>query len=828
MYEQTVSMLTNASQGKGEGARNSWTARTVLLGSLAVIGTGLIVYRSWKKKQTAKKKLEDAIKQFPENDAKIKPRAPGAGAPLCTGLRIVEMSTVIAGPCCARMFGDLGAEVIKIEEPKGDYWRNFFLPYEPGRVFASAFEAVNFSKKSVVLDVKKAEDLKKLKAILKDADVFITNVRVDALRRLGLAYDQIHQEFPHLIYGVVTAWGDRGPDYKKPGYDLGAYWASTGMAAMIQKPGWLPSYTVGMGDILMASFLFSSINLALLERLKTGRGRFFTSSLFHLGIWNLLPQFVKPIDRPGVPNYTHAPPNPFYTNYKTKDNKIFNLLGFGQEEHCQKALGLGPEHSEKAHEILKEKFISMTLDEVSTFLKERKLEFSPTCGFLDFVKADPIKSPWRESNVFTSLSGSSIQTVRIPFDINCSDDHDIKSRAPRIGQSTTSFLETGWSAIDPRAEIKKAAPGLSLEGSNSNKHLEGITVVVFPSSTRVSALMVAKLLCERGATIVTISRNNSVIETRFQELYAVLTKAHKIVSDSNVGISSLISQAQVFITDENPECLQATGIDFETLHRLHPKLVYAQASLFGSQCSLDNSIHGDLGPFWGSSALGENLSGKPPAPHPPMPIFLGDLSNSVHLFAAVCGGLFHMHRTGEGVFVESSLLRSACTGQVATWQIIQHDPVKLAVIQTPVETKLLRNSIVTTNAFCTKDGVWVQLLGVDIDRHLPLFLSAFKVKYSTYLNVLKVVVTEVLPSKQKSLVLKLMPVFITLNTILRDCFAKLNWDECQSLLEKHELWYCVVNTIPLVRYSKQAQELGIFEVDPKTNLTDVKSPIEFK
>eukprot|EP00475_Leptophrys_vorax_P034495 TRINITY_DN5572_c0_g2_i1.p1 TRINITY_DN5572_c0_g2~~TRINITY_DN5572_c0_g2_i1.p1 ORF type:complete len:475 (-),score=94.29 TRINITY_DN5572_c0_g2_i1:2-1402(-) len=458
-------------------------------------------------------------------------------------------------------------------------------------------------------------------------------------------------------------------------------------------------------------------------------------------------------------------------------------------------------------------------------MKSDHVGFAPVVGFMDFVKADLMQSPWRESNVFTCLpSDSKIVALRGPFDIHCSDEHDIKCKAPRIGQSTKSFLETGWSPIDPKAAINRTV----MESEHGHKLLRGFEVVVLPWRSRASALMTGKMLTDRGAAVTVFQTGKSYVQTTYPEFHAQLTRDLTLVDYDKSTLLSKLSTSHVLITDIPTEELRNLEVDFESLHRVFPKLIFGQSSLFSSQGNQESSMEGDLGPFWAMSGFGENLCGKPPAPISPFPSFLGDLLNSVHLLSAVSGGLFHLLRTDEGVFAEAGLFRAATFAQIIQFSIVRNDPRKIALLQVPHEKRQESNALPACGCFETKDGYWLQLLGVDGGRHLPRLLAAFGIKYLTYWNMMKIVLFQVLPSKEQSLVLKMLPVFVYINNALKKKFASMTFKEAQAFMAKHDLWYCPVNTVALARHSKQAEALGIFEVDPTTNLTNIKDPVEFK
>ena len=171
---------------------------------------------------------------------------PGGGTPVMHGVRVVELASVAAAPSVGRIFADLGAEVIKVEGPGGagnggDPIRDMFLEAASKervqRNVGIFFEGMHCGKKSVCLDIKK--DRGAMIAMLREADVFVTNVRAHQLAGLGLDYDDIKDELPHLVVAHLVAWGREGPDAGLPGYDISSFWSSTGIAHAVHSP---PNY----------------------------------------------------------------------------------------------------------------------------------------------------------------------------------------------------------------------------------------------------------------------------------------------------------------------------------------------------------------------------------------------------------------------------------------------------------------------------------------------------------------------------------------------------------------------------------------------------------
>ena len=147
---------------------------------------------------------------------------------LLAGLKVVEMSTWVAAPGCAMIMAEWGADVIKVEAPEGDAIRRFYpdTPESPGNPI---FSMENRGKRGAVLDVYSPEGRAGLIALLKSADVFVTNLRPGALQRTRLDYDSVKDEAPQLVYACVTGFGLEGPEADRPAFDLTGFWTRTGI-----------------------------------------------------------------------------------------------------------------------------------------------------------------------------------------------------------------------------------------------------------------------------------------------------------------------------------------------------------------------------------------------------------------------------------------------------------------------------------------------------------------------------------------------------------------------------------------------------------------------
>ena len=210
---------------------------------------------------------------------------------LLKGIRAVELATFVAGPSLGRMLTHYGAEVIKVENPAGDYWRTFGTKYNmPAEEEENPlFDQYNGCKKSLILDLKKEQGKEVLLKLLETADIFIVNVRTRALERLGLDYETLKERFPRLIYAHITGYGDVGPDKDLPAYDTTAFWAATGFINDLSLDGLPERYPVdtpaSVGDTTTGAMLYGAVATALYAREKTGRGDRVTVSLFGTALW---------------------------------------------------------------------------------------------------------------------------------------------------------------------------------------------------------------------------------------------------------------------------------------------------------------------------------------------------------------------------------------------------------------------------------------------------------------------------------------------------------------------------------------------------------------
>lgn len=195
-----------------------------------------------------------------------------AGVKPLDGIRVVDLSRILAGPYCSMLLSDFGADVIKIENPdKGDDTRAYGPPFVDGE--SVYFMSVNRGKRSLALDLKSAQGREVLRKLIERSDVLLENFRRDFLQSIGFGYDEVAKLNPKIIYASITGYGHTGPWADRPGYDL-AVQGQSGIMSLTGDPNGPPFKTgTSLADITAGIYATLGILLALQARHRTGRGQ---------------------------------------------------------------------------------------------------------------------------------------------------------------------------------------------------------------------------------------------------------------------------------------------------------------------------------------------------------------------------------------------------------------------------------------------------------------------------------------------------------------------------------------------------------------------------
>src|SRR5262245_60330423 len=248
-----------------------------------------------------------------------------------SGLKVVDLSSFVAGLGAAVSFADYGADVINVEPPKGEMWRlahttPLFVPMAKD---AYPWHLNNRNKRGMTLDLKSPEAGVILERLVKWADVLIVNTPHSARKKLKLEYDDVVQWNSRLIYADLTGYGEKGPDAILPGFDVTAYWSRSGLLAVMHDANSPPTLPFGgSGDSPTAVGLFAAIVMGLYRRERTGKGSYVTTSLIAEGVWSASmaiqaalcgAKFAPQHDRKN-------PANAGMNIYKSSDNVWFLLV----------------------------------------------------------------------------------------------------------------------------------------------------------------------------------------------------------------------------------------------------------------------------------------------------------------------------------------------------------------------------------------------------------------------------------------------------------------------------------------------------------------------
>lgn len=379
------------------------------------------------------------------------------------GLKVVEFATYVAAPGCAAVMSDWGADVIKIESAAGDPMRGFYPDTEesPGN---PVFSMDNRGKRGIVLNTSTPEGREALIAILRDTDIFITNLRPGALKRARIDYESLKAELPTLIYCSVSGYGLEGDDIDIPAFDITAFWTRAGVAAATIPTDQRPfPCRPGFGDHVTATATLSAILAAVYERHKTGVGRLIEASLLRAGVyalgWDLSVQL-----RYG--EVTTARPraetlNPISGYFQTADGRWFCMLPRGPDNWPAIASAAGRPHlvddprfndpivrAQNAPALLDELdagFGSLSFEEAAAGLTKGDIIWGPLQHAGDVV--NDIQA--HHAGCFATVSdgrGGSFKIPAAPVRFPGVDDGP-KGPAPQHGQHTREVLaEAGYSA----------------------------------------------------------------------------------------------------------------------------------------------------------------------------------------------------------------------------------------------------------------------------------------------------------------------------------------------------------------------------------------------
>ena len=386
-----------------------------------------------------------------------------ANGPLA-GIRVVDLTRILAGPLCTMMLGDMGAEVIKVEPPdKGDDTRSWGPPFVGGE--AAYFLGVNRNKRSLTLNMAVPAGQKILAGLIAKADVLIDNFRLGTLEKWGFTAAWFEQHAPRLIRCAITGYGSSGPKAALPGYDF-ILQAESGLMSICGEPDGEPTkYGVAIVDVCTGMLASNAILAAINARHRTGKGQKVELSLYETSLAMLInvAQNYLSAGRNGGRFGNGHPSIVPYTTYRASDGTI--AIGIGNERQfarCAEVLG-HPEWAQDArfntnrarveNRVLIDGLINAALahDAAGAWLGKLKAVGVP-CGKINSVAEaldDPQTAARRMVETIEHPVVGALKMLGIPFkfsDTACS----VRSAPPTLGQHNDEIL-AGELGLDEKA-----------------------------------------------------------------------------------------------------------------------------------------------------------------------------------------------------------------------------------------------------------------------------------------------------------------------------------------------------------------------------------------
>ncbi len=395
------------------------------------------------------------------------------------GIRVVEVATHVFVPMSGAVLTEWGAEVIKVEPPDGgDPYRGLVTAglHKLYHGVDVHFQATNRGKRSVAIDLKHEEGRKLLSRLIGECDVFVTNLRGDARRRLRIDVDDVRADNPRAIYVRGSAFGPEGPEAGRGGYDSGAYWARTGMQQIFTAPDaeWPATPRPAFGDVVGGLTIAGAISTALYQRSVTGEPPVVDVSLLAAGMWqvqmDILSASISEDQAPRIPPSRYQFPNPLMMAYRTSDGRIMNLqllspdrfwpelcavLGEPEMATDERFTDMGArrQNSRACIEWLESIFERRSLEEWKKILTGFAGEWVPTVH-----PSELVHDPQVEANGY--IEHIEMDGVRVPVvapPVQFGGPRNQPRRAPELGEDTEAVLlelGLGWKDIGQLKDAK--------------------------------------------------------------------------------------------------------------------------------------------------------------------------------------------------------------------------------------------------------------------------------------------------------------------------------------------------------------------------------------
>lgn len=371
-----------------------------------------------------------------------------------SGILVIDLSRILAGPYCTLLMAEMGARVIKVEPPKGGDDARAYGPFVNGK--STYFASVNRGKESIALDLKNDEHRKIFEKLLEKADVVVENFRPGTMEKLGYGWETLHAKYPQLIYASASGFGHTGPNSKDPAYDM-VMQGQGGIMSITGNEGQPPS-RVGMsiGDIGAGLYTAVAVNAAIVHRLKTGESTKVDIAMFDCQLAlleNAIMRYTVEKEIPGPLGARHPTITPFEA-FATSDGSM--IIAAGNDslfiKMCE-ALGRSDMATDPAYKsnALRQKSQKKLKDEIESVLKTNTTDHwiavvskgGVPCGPINNI-AQAIAHPQVEArNMLVDVpdgSGGTLKLAGNPLKMSAFADPTTRRAAPDLDSDRDAIL----------------------------------------------------------------------------------------------------------------------------------------------------------------------------------------------------------------------------------------------------------------------------------------------------------------------------------------------------------------------------------------------------
>lgn len=644
------------------------------------------------------------------------------------GLRVLELAVGWAGPLAGRLLAQLGADVVKLEEPKGDWLRQVWPKATPEH--SHAFELTSAEKRSVAFDHRNDEaDGKRARELIGHADVVIIDQAwIDPSYSMAGSLPELMAGAPRTVFCSVTPFGRDGAWRDHAACDL-TLQALTGVMASTGMPGGLPARAgPTIVDHCSALYANAAVLAALEERRQSGRGQLIDISS-HDCIFSYLFLFLSPLfaqgtvpDRQGNRHLTCAP----WSAYPCLDGWVLVCTSTDQQWRtiarlCQHPelesdarFASTPQRMDRVDEvdaIVSDWTRQYSVADVLEALRAANIPAAPIANLKDLFENEQFRARGLLSRV-TVRDGQELYTSGLIYKLSESPARD-PAPAPLVGANTAAVVQE-WR--NPSADLLDR-PFAAVTGQRA---LEGLVVVELGAYG--AGPFATRLLAELGAEVIKVEPPKGDPVRHFQpplhgvsypyQFYNLNKKGVTLDLKTEVGRSALLTllnRADVFLENLAPGTVDSWGLDYRSIAKQFPRLIYCSVSGFGHS-----------GPYAGRRAYDTtiqalsavmSLTGRADDSPTKIGLPVADLLGPTAACGAILGALYQRHQTGRGQFVDVSMM------DVMAWTTQSYWPAFMATGKVPTREGDAHPAIFPHGSFTTLDGRMV--LAAEREEHWP-------------------------------------------------------------------------------------------------------------